>query len=168
MKRFEQFLQKLFVPERIKLHIYTTGKRSHPGYKLYVNCRPLLRIFKGFKESRQRNITDDQNIRAYFAGRFDGDGCIDKYLKKDCRISYGNKLDAVLDINLLQKLGFEMTRLYWYKTSSTHVLYVSRFETEKFSNLLNQYSLKLQKFALGPRRDLDRQRAIQTTNITLS
>ena len=156
IEKFKQFLKELFPPERIKLHIYTTGKRTHPGYKLYVNSRPLLRIFKKFKEDQQRSIAENKNISAYFAGRFDGDGCISKDLLRDCRISYGTQEDALLDYQLLKKLGFTMTKLYRYRTSNTYVIYISTFESEKFVSLLHSHSLKLQKLALGPRRDSSR------------
>ena len=49
IQKFRNFLSRLFPEERIKLGQYTTGKRKYVGYKLYVNCRALLRIFKAFK-----------------------------------------------------------------------------------------------------------------------
>ena len=153
VERFKQFLLKLFDPERIKLHIHRTGKRKHLGYQLYVNSRPLRKIFMDFRAKEERSILGNQNICAYFAGRFDGDGCIDASLTRDCRISYGNQKDAILDYNLLKKLGFEMIRVYRYKTSNTYVIYISRFETGMFVDFLSQHSSKLQKLALRSRRD---------------
>src|SRR3989344_6863481 len=154
IQKFRNFLSKLFTKDRIKLDKYDTGKRRYVGYKLYVNCRPLLRIFKKFKDGDERKLTNVDAIRAYVAGRFDGDGCISKDLKKDCRISYGNYLDAKLDSDLLNGIGI-VPKIYRYRTSNTFVIYVSRFDTEKFTNAIKKYSVKLQKLVLGSRRDSD-------------
>ncbi|OGM98633.1 MAG: hypothetical protein A2736_02350 [Candidatus Yanofskybacteria bacterium RIFCSPHIGHO2_01_FULL_41_27] len=155
IKKFRNFLSGLFPKERIKLDQYRTGKRKYVGYKIYVNCRPLLRIFKKFKDNNnERSINNAEAIKAYIAGRFDGDGCISKDLKRDCRISYGNEIDAKLDTNLLQEIGI-MPKLYRYRTSNTFVIYISRFDTKKFTNVISPYSIKLQKLVLGSRRDSD-------------
>ncbi|MGD0976682.1 MAG: LAGLIDADG family homing endonuclease [Minisyncoccia bacterium] len=152
--RFRKFLLKIFPKERLKLDMYTDGKRKHTGYKLYVNCRPLLRIFKTFRDATERKLTDTENIKAYFAGRFDGDGCISRDLKKDCRISYGNILDAKLDYELLLQIGMKNSKLYRYRTSNTYVNYISRMDTKVFVEAIIKYSNKLQKLVLGSRRDL--------------
>lgn len=154
IKKFRIFLSRLFPENKIKLYQYTTGKRKYIGYKLYVNCRPLLRIFKGFKDNSERKLNNREAISAYMAGRFDGDGCISKDLKKDCRISYGNEIDAKLDADLLKEAGI-IPKIYRYRTSNTFVIYISRFETKKFTDAINKYSIKLQKLALGTRRDSD-------------
>ena len=153
--KFRKFLLKIFSKERIKLDQYKTGKRKYVGYKLYVNCRPLLRIFKEFKDNSDRKLNNVEAIRAYIAGRFDGDGCISRDLKKDCRISYGNLKDANLDCNLLPKIGITNYKLYRYRTSNTFVIYISRFDTKKFIDAINQHSVKLQKLVLVFRRDSD-------------
>ncbi len=155
IQKFREFLLKLFSEERIKLYQYTTGKRRYVGYKLYVNCRPLLRIFKGFKKNEERSIENVEAIRAYIAGRFDGDGCISKSLKQDCRISYGDYRDAKLDYDLLPSMGITRAKIYTYRTSNTFVIYISRFDTEKFIESIGKYSIKLQKLVLGSRRDSD-------------
>ena len=165
IKRFRKFLLRLFPENKIKLHEYTTGKRKYIGYKLYVNCRPLLRIFKKFKDNSERNLSDINSIKAYFAGRFDGDGCISKDLKKDCRISYGNYLDAKLDYDLLDKIGMTHSKLYKYRTSNTFVIYISRFDTKKFINILGEYSTKLQKLVLGSRRDFDYTKIVRMVSL---
>lgn len=151
--RFKKFLLRNFPEERLRLDVYTKGKRKQNGYKLYVNCRSLLRIFKAFKDSSERNLSDTGKIRAYFAGRFDGDGCISKDLRKDCRISYGNIVDAKLDYDLLVKMGLKNSKLYRYRTSNTYVNYISRFDSKKFVNGIIKYSNKLQKLVLGSPRD---------------
>ena len=69
---FRRFLKRFFPKDRIK------NNRNH----LFVNSRPLLREFLSARnrlsELRKRNV-----VRAYIAGRFDGDGSIDKNLKSD-------------------------------------------------------------------------------------
>lgn len=152
--KFRTFLLGLFPESRIKLHQYTTGKRKYVGYKLYVNCRPLLKIFKEFKKSSARGMSDGEAIAAYMAGRFDGDGCISRDLKRDCRISYGDSDDARLDADLLKKMGIA-PKTYWYRTSHTFVLYIPRSDTATFTERIRTYSVKLQKLVLGPRRDSD-------------
>ena len=154
IQKFREFLLKLFPEDRIKLHQYTTGKRRYVGYKLYVNCRPLLRIFKEFKDDSERKLSNADAIKAYMAGRFDGDGCISKDLRRDCRISYGNHTDAKLDSDLLKEIGI-VPKLYWYRTSNTFVIYISRFDAKKFIDAISKYSIKLQKLVLGSRRDSD-------------
>ena len=153
--RFRTFLSELFVKDRIKLDQYKTGKRKYVGYKLYVNCRPLLRIFKEFRDSNERKLAHTEAIKAYIAGRFDGDGCISKDLKRDCRISYGNYQDAKLDYDLLPSIGVTNVKLYKYRTSNTFVIYVQTKDIDKFLENIKKYSVKLQKLVLGTRRDSD-------------
>jgi len=155
IQKFREFLLKLFPKERIKLYQYTTGKRKYIGYKLYVNCRALLRIFKAFKDNSERKLKDVEAIKAYFAGRFDGDGCISRDLKRDCRISYGNYQDAKLDYDLLDKIGIVNSKLYRYRTSNTYVIYISMKDVSNFLEGISKHSIKLQKLVLGSRRDSD-------------
>lgn len=91
---------------------------------------------------------------AYFAGRFDGDGSVDKNLRSDCRIVYASKQEAELDQELLTKIGIRQTRIYYYKTAKTFCLYVSRYEAKKFLDKIFSHSIKLQKLVRVPRRDL--------------
>lgn len=154
IKRFRSFFLGLFSDKRIKLTVYKEGKRRHVAYKLYVNSRPLLRRFMQFKEDKKRDIKGILQAAAYFAGRFDGDGCISRDLSKDCRISYGSLEDAELDFRLVTKrLGLTKSKIYRYRTSSTYVLYISRREILKFRKLIISMSVKLQKLAFKPRRD---------------
>ena len=154
IQKFREFLSELFPEEKIKLHQYTAGKRKYIGYKLYVNCRPLLRSFKEFKDNSKRKLNNKEAIKAYMAGRFDGDGCVSRDLRKDCRISYGNLQDAELDKDLLKIIGI-IPKVYRYRTSNTFVIYISRYDTSKFIDMIKKYSVKLQKLALGSRRDSD-------------
>lgn len=154
IQKFRNFLSELFPKDRIKLDQYNTGKRKYVGYKLYVNCRPLLRIFKEFKDNGERKL-DIEVVGAYIAGRFDGDGCISKDLKRGCRISYGNYQDAKLDYNMLPGIGITSSKLYRYRTSNTFVIYISTKDVDKFKKHISKYSVKLQKLVLGSRRDSD-------------
>ena len=143
IKRFNNFLLRIFPKERIRFN------RNH----LFVNSRPLLREFR-LAKTKLSDLTKIKSIRAYIAGRFDGDGCINKNLKKDCRIVYGYKNEAELDQDLLRRIGITKTNVYYYRTSNTFCLYVSRYDTGKFIRLINLYSTKLQKLAFVSRRDL--------------
>lgn len=148
IERFRSFfIGKGFPKDRIRYN------RNH----LFVNSRPLLREFSAGKKMLEK-MDKEKIIWPYFAGRFDGDGCIDKDLRKDCRISYTESKEANFDRKLLRKLGMKKTKIYRYRTSSTFVLYVSRFIAEEFVRKILPYSLKLQRLALVSRRDLSAQR----------
>ena len=143
IRRFKNFLLRIFPKERIKFN------RHH----LFVNSRPLLREFRKAQE-RIKDLSEVNLIKSYFAGRFDGDGCINKNLRKDCRIVYGNKSEAELDQNLLKRIGVIKTKIYYYRTSKTFCLYIYRGEAPRFVKEIYPYSTKLQKLAFVPRRDL--------------
>jgi len=140
---FRKFLKKFFPESRIKFN------RNH----LFVNSRPLLREFvaarNNLKKLRQPNI-----VRAYFAGRFDDDGSVDKNLRNDCRIVYGRKEEGEVDKFLLKRIGIRKVKIYYYRSARTFCLYISRYEAKKFLENVLPYSLKLQKLVLVPRRDL--------------
>jgi len=140
---FRKFLRRFFSEKRIKFN------RNH----LFVNSRPLLREFVSAK-NRLENLRKVGIIKAYFAGRFDGDGSIDKDLRSDCRIVYGRKNEAEIDGGLLKRISISKIKIYYYKSAKTFCLYVSRFEAKKFLESILPYSLKLQKLVLVPRRDL--------------
>ncbi len=150
IERFRSFLLgKGFPEDRIRYN------RDH----LFVNSRPLLREFIAGRKML-RKLKKEEVIWAYFGGRFNGDGCIDKDMRKDCRIVYTGedvgKAEAEFDRRLLKKLGISETTIYYYRTSLTFVLYISRFVAGEFVEKTLPYSLKLQKLALVPRRDLSR------------
>ena len=140
---FRKFLKRFFPENRIKFN------RNH----LFVNSRPLLREFISAKNSPDK-LKNAKAIRAYIAGRFDGDGSVDKNLRNDCRIVYGRKSEAEIDKDLLRRIGISRTKIYYYKSARTFCLYISRYETKKFLESIASYSLKLQKLVLVPRRDL--------------
>jgi len=139
---FRKFLKRFFPENRIKFN------QNH----LFVNSRPLLREFISAKKSLD-NLKDIKIIRAYIAGRFDGDGSIDKNLRNDCRIVYGRKNEAEMDKELLRRITINRTKIYYYKTAKTFCLYISRYEVKKFLESILSYSTKLQKLVLAPRRD---------------
>ena len=82
VERFRKFLKRFFPESRIKFN------RNH----LFVNSRPLLREFISAKNNLDA-LRGIKVIRAYIAGRFDGDGSLDKNLRNDCRIVYGRKTE---------------------------------------------------------------------------
>jgi intein/homing endonuclease len=148
IERFKKFLRRFFPENRIKFN------RNH----LFVNSRPLLREFISAKDSLEK-LKNTKVIRAYIAGRFDGDGSIDKNLRNDCRIVYGKKKEAENDKEFLKRIGIRNTKIYYYRNARTFCLYISRYETGRFLEKILPYSVKLQKLVLAPRRDLTLARA---------
>ena len=140
---FRKFLKRLFPENRIKFN------RNH----LFVNSRPLLREFRKAKNSLKK-LKRANVIKAYFAGRFDGDGSIDKDLRRDCRIVYARRNEAEIDEQLLKRIGISKVKIYYYKSAKTFCLYISRYEARQFLENVLPYSLKLQKLVLVSRRDL--------------
>ena len=143
VEKFRKFLREHFPVERIKF------KDSH----LFVNSRPLLREFRAGRKSLE-SLRQLKIIRAYFAGRFDGDGSIDENLRNDCRIVYTRQSEAETDKRLLKRIGISNTKIYYYKSAKTFCLYISRYEAKRFLDSILPYSLKLQKLVLASRRDL--------------
>ena len=151
IEEFRKFFLEFFPNDRIKMRIYSqdgsTGyvlkKSKQNAYQIYVNSRPLLRIFKIAREN-PKNHLKKSNLSAYFAGRFDGDGSVAENEKNDLRITYGYKQEAEKDVDLLRKVGFTPS-VYCYQNSKTYVLYVSRFESHKFLNFIKPYRLRYRK-----------------------
>ena len=160
VEKFREFFLKFLPEDRIKLRIYNPDKfkRRATAYHLYVNSRPLLRKFREFKDNATKFINRDF-ILPYMAGRFDGDGSVAKDFYKDCRIVYGNLREAQNDLALMILLDFRKMKIYEYRTAKTFCLYFSRLETNKFLSLIYSYSIRLQKSAFAPRRDLVSQMA---------
>ena len=155
VEKFRKFFLGFLPAERLKLRVYhpDTFKRRTKAYHLYVNNRPLLRKFKEMKS----NVTEaiDKNlILPYIAGRFDGDGSVGKDFYRDCRIVYGTKEETQNDFALVRLIDFQKMKIYEYRTARTFCLYFSRLETNTFLSLIYPYSVKLQKSAFAPRRDL--------------
>lgn len=137
----------------IKTTFSVSKKARHTAYHIYVNSRPLLRLFI---KSRQniKSVVKKNNIYSYFAGRFDGDGSINKDFRSDCRIVYSTETEANKDLDLLKQLGFSISKIYKYKKARTYALYISRLEASMFLKNISKYSVKLYKLGFVPRRDL--------------
>ncbi len=162
--RFDNFFGSLFPRERIKLRTYyPRGQKpdevrpstysmqlaKQTAYQLYVNSRPLLRLFRAAE--RTVAALPAPYIHAYFAGRFDGDGSVDKNFRNDLRITYSNFSEATTDQILLATIGDYKTRVYHYRSAHTYVLYVGRECAEQFLHDIAPYSVRVQSFL--PRRD---------------
>lgn len=161
IKRFMRYLLSLFDEDRLRLRVYvprsyregfslngwkikkvsvlSVTKAKNPSYHIYVNSRPFLRELRE-KRSQLVNL-DNRNIIPYFAGRFDGDGSVDKDGRRDFRVVYGNLREAELDKELLQKARPSyILKVYRYKKARTYCLYVSRFNSEDLIQSLKPYS----------------------------
>ena len=62
--RFSAFLQKVSPNSIIKMRTYTSGKRTHPAFCVYINNRKMTRLFTS-------------KLIPYLSGRIDGDGHYD-------------------------------------------------------------------------------------------
>lgn len=122
---------------------YPSSKAKRISCHLYVNSRPLLRIFN-LAKTKLKEI-DQKAIISYIAGRFDGDGSVNKIKDRDFRIVYGNYKEAKIDQNLLEKIGIHKTSIYNYKYAGTFCLYIWREEIKKIVELLIPFSVYLQK-----------------------
>lgn len=182
IKKFTEFLSGLFDLSRLRLRVYhpgikiknfilpiklnsdkishlISGKSRHLAFHVYVNCRPLLREFQKAKMF-SKNFSRSQYGWAYLAGRFDGDGSINKNLRDDLRIVYSNQGDIEMDYQLAKNLGLNKAKIYRYKSANTYCLYISRLESEYFLKNIRPYSIKLQKLELEPRRDFSHKRVM--------
>ncbi len=172
--KFSIFLPKLLNKNRLRLRVYhhekidpdlslpiniekvshlISRKSRHTAYHIYVNCRQLLREFKKAKEENKKFKNNDIGW-AYLAGRFDGDGSVDKNLRNDLRIVYSTFDDANKDRELINSLDVKNVKIYRYRTSNTYCVYVSRIDSNLFLEKIYPYSSKLQKLEFVPRRDL--------------
>lgn len=166
IERFLKFLLSRFTSDRIRIRIHgekdsdefkeykktysIPSKNASKAYHVYVNSRSLVREFLYCMQNR--NQISKEALYAYFAGRFDGDGCISRGSKRFCRISYGNYNDASLDRSLLIEIK---TSLYMYKKAGTFCLYFSEKTLDAFLRLISPYSTKLQitPYRLIPKRE---------------
>ena len=166
--KFQSFLLEKFSKERLKLRIYLGrrkkvktdwffgekinyclgSKLKNSAYQIYVNSRPLLRFFRACVNERKE--LSKIFIPSFFAGRFDGDGSVSKDRKKDLRIAYSKKKETQIDRSLLSKLAFKKIKIYRYKKAGTYVLYISRFSTQSFLEMIQPESLKLQNLLITP------------------
>jgi hypothetical protein len=148
---FRSFLKKGFPENRIKMRTYSsdgsTGyqikKAKRFAYQIYVNSRPLLRLFQDARKNPRKYLSQ-KNFPSYFAGRFDGDGSVAKDGKSDLRIAYGDKKEADMDAKFLKEINFSPS-VYHYRSAKTYVIYISRLEAYKFLNLIKPYRLRYKK-----------------------
>jgi hypothetical protein len=148
---FQIFLKRGFLENRIKMRVYSsdgsTGyqikKAKRHAYQIYVNSRPLLRLFQEARKNPKKYLSQ-KNYPSYFAGRFDGDGSVAKDGKSDLRIAYGDRKEAVMDAKLLKEISFSPS-IYHYRKAKTYVIYISRLEAYKFLNLIKPYRLRYKK-----------------------
>lgn len=168
IEKFLEFLKQIFNDDRFRLRVYISDstpkdylnfgvktisvlyskKAKNIAYHLYVNSRGLLREFIQAKQLPAKQFESNEIAWAYMAGRFDGDGTIGKDLKRDLRISYTKQQEAQQDKAILESLGLYQCKVYFYRTSSAYVLYVSRNESKKFVENSVQHSVRLQKLVL--------------------
>lgn len=116
-------------------------KAKQVSYHVYVNHRPFLRQVRGWVENVGRY--PDRMIRAYFAGRFDGDGCVGTNSRWGARVVYGGAREAEEDRRLLMRACEVEARVYEYRAAKTFVLYVLRRHTPAFLNAIQPFSIKL-------------------------
>ena len=175
IEKFALFLLKVFSKDRLRVRVYypleakeiraservakitrrivyyPSPKARQTSYHLYVNSRSLLRIFR-LGRSKLLNMKK-RVVISYIAGRFDGDGSIDKRKDRGFRIVYGNHKEAEIDRCLLKRIGIHKVSIYHYKQAKTFCLYLWRSETLRVVKLLLPFSIRLQKLTFIPRRD---------------
>ncbi|OGD09080.1 hypothetical protein A2397_00785 [Candidatus Amesbacteria bacterium RIFOXYB1_FULL_44_23] len=136
IERFKEFLINNFPERTIK----------HGKYCVYINMRALVRIFMKFKSGDL--VIPKKFIPAYFAGRIDGDGHVDRKHRSGIRIAYGDEFDARRDESLLLAYQENSVSVYRYKTARTWVIYLRKNFLQAILPKLSLYSWKLL-----PRRD---------------
>ncbi len=148
---FRSFLKKGFPEDRIKMRIYSSdgstgyqlSKSKRNAYQIYVNSRPLLKLFAEARKNPGKYLSKN-SIPSYFAGRFDGDVSVAKDERSDLRIVYGYKKEAKMDATLLRSINF-LPSIYYYKSARTYIVYISRLEAYKFLQLIKFYRLRYKK-----------------------
>lgn len=149
LSQFKKFLKKVCSTHPIKEHIYRPGKgqkRRLLAKHIYVNCRPLTRYFMNWKSKKKFTIPI-KFLPAYFAGRIDGDGHVDRKYRTGVRIAYSDKKDAARDLCLLKLLGEKPASLYHYSKAGTWVLYFRKDFLRRIISKMAKFSFKLKTFA---------------------
>jgi hypothetical protein len=162
VEKFRGFLLKEFPEQRLRLRMYhpksnepdislfwhlsrtivsyPMRKSAHIAMQLYVNSRPLLRLIQ--MSRKNVGLMDDrEQIAAYFAGRFDGDGSVSADGKTYCRIAYSTAEEAEIDQRLLAKIGYENTSVYHYRHAQEYCLYVSKNIARSFIGTISRYAI---------------------------
>lgn len=152
LERTLLFLLIRFPRDRIRLRVYGDfvpntlrgyntsfckgSKNVKSAYHLYVNSRPLVREY--FDALSNRNLLHSSVVYAYFAGRFDGDGCISHNGNPLCRIVYKNLFELKKDMSLLTEIK---TSVYKYEKANTYCLYFSERTLSVFLDRISPYSI---------------------------
>ncbi len=139
--KFSKFLLKVAPSHPLKKRIYEVKKgekRKQTAVQVYVNNRPLTRLFMSTKTG-DLNVSS-KNLLAYLAGRIDGDGHVDTKHRSGIRIAYSSNEDAVRDQKMF---GETNVRLYQYTQAGTYVLYLKKHFRERISKEIKKFSLKL-------------------------
>lgn len=160
-RRFAKRLTRFLPRERLKWRVYYPAGGARPphvpreapcypmrklsriAYQVYVNSRPLLRLYQSAASAIE--YLQLEFVPAYFAGRFDGDGSIAADGRSDLRIAYGNRMEAEVDQHLLSKLHRYQSCVYRYRTAKTYVLYVSRWDAQRFVSDIAPYTTAKEK-----------------------
>lgn len=166
-KKTQTFFCQEFSKDRLRLRVYLPdndekphidwfpnrkitycqgNKHKNPAYQIYVNSRPLLRLFR--QAEKERQFLANKYIASFFAGRFDGDGSVSKDKRSDLRIVYKNKHEALIDKRLLAKIGIVKTSVYHYSIAKTYALYVWRSQAEKLVSLIRPESFKIRNLLM--------------------
>ena len=141
INRFIKFLLRVSSDHLIKKRIYEVkegDKRRQRAFQVYVNNRPLTRLFMSTKTGALD--IPSQYLTAYLAGRIDGDGHVDTKHRSGIRIAYSSFNDASRDQKMF---GVANMSLYHYKAAKTFVLYLKKHYRDKILNQIKTNSIKL-------------------------
>ncbi len=139
--KFAKFFLRVAPSHTIKKRIYKVRageKRKQEAVQVYINHRPLTRLFMSFKTGDL--YVPKSYLLAYLAGRIDGDGHVDIKHRSGIRIAYGSFDDASRDRKLF---GDTNVSLYQYKQAGTFVLYLKKIYRNQISEEIGKYSVKL-------------------------
>lgn len=141
INRFVKFFLRVSPDHLIKKRIYEVkkeDKRRQKAFQVYVNNRPLTRLFMSTKTG-VLNIPS-RYLTAYLAGRIDGDGHVDTKHRSGIRIAYSSFNDASRDQKMF---GVANMSLYHYKAANTFVLYLKKHYRDNILNKTKISSIKL-------------------------
>lgn len=161
--RFGRYLTRILPPDRLRLRIYRVEddppdpevlsltsrisirpavKARRTAYHVYVNSRPLLRLFFDARERVEE--LPPELIGAYFAGRFDGDGS----WGTTPRIAYTTREEAETDVRLLAKVGVPHTSVLHYANVNEYCVYLFKSNAGRFLELIGERSWKAGRLTL--------------------
>lgn len=139
--RFEKYFLRIAPSSPIKERIYPIKegeKRKQVAKQVYINNRPLTRLFMSFKTGELQ--IPHSYLLAYLAGRIDGDGSVDTKYRSGIRIAYSSEEDALRDQKLFGKANVS---LYQYKLAGTFVLYLKKHYRDQIAKAIKKFSVKL-------------------------